>query len=179
MKQKTNEIWYEFYTEIFFFILKRVKNEDSTNDIIQNSFIKIHENLNTLKQNSKLKSWVFQIVRNEVANFYKGNKGVEEISDLETDTSLSQVNYDNLCCFDRFINELPEKYKTVVDLIYFQGKNQFETAELLGISLANVKARILRAKNMITQKLKTCCKFSTDKKGRLIGESNCSICKQI
>ena len=66
----TQEIWKNFGDEVYFFILKRVKNKSFANDIFQEVFFKIHKNIQSLKQKERLKSWVFQIARNEIANFF-------------------------------------------------------------------------------------------------------------
>ena len=74
------------------------------------------------------------------------------------------------------INELPEIYKEVIELVYIDGKKQKDAAKHLGISLENVKARIRRAKDMLKKKFKECCKYESNKKGKLIGAPNCSKC---
>lgn len=178
MKLKTADIWNEHYAEIFLFVLKRVKNTDSTNDIIQNTFLKIHSNLKTVKQVSKIKSWVFQIARNEIINFYNDNSKSKSSADLELDW-LTQSQYSSLCCFDKFVNELSEKYRAVIVLVFFDGKKLLEVAQELELSLANVKARIRRGKKMLKVNFQKCCKFNIDENDRLIGESNCIRCNQV
>lgn len=178
MELKTIDIWNEHHTEIFFFVLKRVKNTDSTNDIIQNIFLKIHNNLETVKHVCKIKPWIFQIARNEIINFYNNSSKAKNSSSLEFDW-LTQSQYSSLCCFDKFVNELSEKYRTVIILVYFDGKKLLEVAQELELSLANVKARIRRGKKMLKENFQKCCKFNIDKKGKLVGESNCVRCNQV
>jgi RNA polymerase sigma-70 factor (ECF subfamily) len=74
---------------------------------------------------------------------------------------------------------LPEIYRHVIELIYIKGLKQKEVARKLEISLENVKVRIKRAKDILKQKFSECCNYEFDKKGNLIGESNCAICKTI
>ncbi|MEM1337983.1 MAG: sigma-70 family RNA polymerase sigma factor [Bacteroidota bacterium] len=173
MKLSTSDIWEEFHSDLYFFILKRVKNSDVTNEILQNSFLKIHKNLETLKKASKVKPWVFQITRNEIANFYKESpgKGIE----LQVDA----VDTASLCCFDRFVDELPKSYQDVVIPVYFQGRKQLEVADGLGISLANVKARLRRAKALLKERFQSCCNYQINKKGLLTGEPECLNCTAI
>ncbi|MEO0331433.1 MAG: RNA polymerase subunit sigma-70, partial [Bacteroidota bacterium] len=57
-----------------------------------------------------------------------------------------------------------------------KGHKQKDVAKELEISLENTKARIRRAKGILKEKFKECCKYELDKKGKLIGEPNCSIC---
>ncbi len=178
MKLKTVDIWNEHYTEIFFFVLKRVKNTDSTHDIIQNTFLKIHNNLKTVKQTSKVKSWVFQIARNEIINFYNSSTKVKDSSNVTSDW-LTEGQYNSLCCFDKFVNELPDKYRTVIILVYFEGKKLLEVTKELELSLANVKARVRRGKEMLKENFRKCCKYNVDENGKLVGESNCVRCNQM
>lgn len=172
---ETQKIWKQFNEELYFFILKKVKNETATNDIFQNTFLKIHKNLHQLKEEEKLKAWVFQIARNEIKNYFKQES--HYIADIIRDTEAFSEKYQNICCFDKFINDLPIIYKEPVELVYIKGKKQQEAAEILDISLANVKARIRRAKNILKQNFNQCCKYEFDRNGSLIGEPDCSKCK--
>ncbi|QOW09590.1 sigma-70 family RNA polymerase sigma factor [Kaistella flava (ex Peng et al. 2021)] len=172
---ETQKIWNNFNNELYFFILKKVKNKEVSNDIFQNTFLKIHENLSQLKNDEKARAWVFQIARNEIANYF--NKESVYVENLEDNKENEVEEYQNICCFDKFINDLPEIYKQVIELVYIQGKKQNDIATELDISLENVKARIKRAKDILKKNFNECCKYEFDKNGKLIGESNCSNCK--
>lgn len=171
---ETQKIWTQFNEELYFFILKKVKNEIVTNNIFQNTFLKIHKNLHQLKEEEKLKAWVFQIARNEIANYFKQESLY--IAEINQDTEAFSDKYQNICCFDKFINDLPILYKEPIELVYIKGKKQQEVAEILNISLANVKARIRRAKDILKKNFNECCKYEFDKNGSLVGEPNCSKC---
>ena len=56
----SNEIYQKYEQEMYFFILKNVKNKNITNDIFQSSFLKIHKNIHQLKDEQKSRAWVFQ-----------------------------------------------------------------------------------------------------------------------
>lgn len=174
MKMKTAGIWERFNSEIYFFTLKKVKDTDITNEVIQNSFLKIHQSIGTIKDPEKLKAWVFQIVRNEIANYYNQRSKATLPPKVELFTSTN--NYGDLCCLDRFINSLPEQYKVVIELVYLKGHSQIEAAEIIGISLSNVKARLRRAKLILINNFNICCKFKLNAEGKLVGDSNCSRC---
>ncbi len=179
MKLKTIDIWNEFRNDIYFFILKRLKNRDDALEILQNSFVKIHNNLGQLKNLSKRKPWVFQIVRNEIINYFNRNKPVEELKGKEIDTFEDRGDFADLCCLDRFLEGLPERYRDVINLVYVVGRTQQQAADEMGISLANAKARIHRGKGMLIEKFNSCCKFKLDENGKLSGESNCIACQGI
>jgi len=172
---ETQKIWSDFNDELYFFILKSVKNKDVTNDIFQNTFLKIHKNLSKLKNEEKVKSWVFQIARNEIVNYF--NNESFYVEELTINKEIPSQKYKHICCFDKFINDLPEIYRQVIEMIYIKGQKQKDVAKELEISLENVKARIKRAKDILKKKFNECCKYEFDKNGKLIGESNCPICK--
>lgn len=174
MEIDTIGIWNKFNSEIYFFILKKTKDTDITSEILQNSFLKIHQNLENVKNPEKIKAWVFQIVRNEITNYYNFRLKTSHSQKLQIETSSEK--YGDLCCFDRFISNLPEAYQEVIQWVYIKGKTQVEVAEIMDISLANVKARVRRAKLILIQNFNKCCRFSINDEGKLVGESNCSRC---
>lgn len=172
---ETQKIWNNFNDELYFFILKKVKNKNATNDIFQNTFLKIHKNLSKLKKEEKIKTWIFQIARNEIANYF--NKESVYVEQLNENKEIPLQKYQHICCFDKFIDDLPKIYREVIELVYIEGQKQKEAAKILEISLENVKARIRRAKGILKKNFNECCKYEFDKNGNLTGESNCSICK--
>jgi RNA polymerase sigma-70 factor (ECF subfamily) len=172
---ETQKIWNKFNDELYFFILKKTKNKDRTNDIFQNTFLKIHENVSKLKKEEKARAWIFQIARNEIANHYTKEAIYVEKNSANISEPLEE--YQSVCCFDNFINDLPEIYRQVIELIYIKGLKQKDIAIQLDISLENVKVRIKRGKDILKNKFNTCCKYEFDKNGKLSGESNCAVCK--
>ncbi|MDG4950750.1 sigma-70 family RNA polymerase sigma factor [Weeksellaceae bacterium KMM 9724] len=171
---ETQNIWDNFNEELYFFILKRVKDKDITNDIFQNTFFKIHKNLSSLEKEEKARAWVFQIARNEISNHF--NKESIYVDELHSPKEALLEKYEHICCFDQFIDDLPEIYNQVIELIYIKGLKQKEVAEALDISLENVKARVSRAKEILKKKFNECCQYELDEQGRLRGEANCSQC---
>lgn len=177
------ELYDQYHEEIYFFLLKRVNNESIAKDILQNTFLKAYENFHQLKQKSKTRAWLFRIARNEMINYYNResdyvlrlpNSG-KMVSENKSDFCCSE----EFCCFDNFINELPEIYKEVIELVYKTGKKQWEAAEILKVSLPTVKARIKRAKSILTKRFKECCHYEVDEKGKLHGEPDCIRCNAL
>ncbi|MEM6700228.1 MAG: sigma-70 family RNA polymerase sigma factor [Bacteroidota bacterium] len=171
---KVNQIWDIYKDEVYFFILKQLKNKDAAEEVLQNSFLKVCLYLNSLKEQKKLRAWIFQIARNEIINYFNqsSKQSKTELPKLEEEQEID----DDICCLDRFVEQLPETYRATIELLYFQGKKQHEVAETLDISLANVKARVRRGKAMLKQNLQECCQYELNKYGDLVGESDCAHC---
>ncbi len=168
----SQEIWSKYGQEIYFFILKKVNDDQATNDIFQNTFFKIHKNLHQLNAPDKIRAWAFQICRNEITNFYK----VESIHNDVSQATPADDSLPDVCCLDKFIDNLPDNYRETIELIYRKGKKQKEVAEILGMSLANVKAVIRRSKELLKKQFLECCQYKTDKKGNLVGLPDCPTC---
>ena len=177
MDLTTEKLWQEYGTALYFFILKRTNDATVAEDVLQNTFLKIHEHLHGLKEVSKARAWTFQIARNELANHYKGSTALVAMNpsgDLEELPIM-----DDLCCFERFLEELPESYKKVVQLVYLEGKTNPQAAKELNLSLANVKARVRRAKDLLKKRFQECCHFKLNPSGKLVGTSQCIVCSEI
>ena len=169
----TAGVWNQYGTELYLFILKRTSDTEVANEVLQNTFLKVHLKLNTLKDIEKIRPWLFQIVRNEIALFFKDKakeKRLEDWSPVEDSEA-------DLCCFNRFIEKLPDLYRQPVELVYIKGKKQKEVAEQLGISLPNVKARLHRAKELLKQDFMACCKIELNENDKLISSTvDCAVC---
>lgn len=173
--KETQKIWDNYKDELYFFILKRVRDTGAAGDILQNTFLKIHKNLDRLKEQTSTRAWTYSIARNEIANFFSKESLYVEKTGISDATPID--TYEEVCCFDNFIMELPHIYREAIELVYIQGKRQQEAADILKISLANLKARLRRAKELLKQKFSECCKYELDKNGDLVGESNCAKCE--
>lgn len=157
----TKEIWKNFHEQLYAFILKRVKNVDVTNDILQDVFLKIHTNLGSLKSESKLKSWLYQITRNTIVDHFrllsleaeaKWQESVEEDDDFVYQATEK--------CLTRFLNHIPEEQKEALEQVYYRNVSQKDLAEELNVSHSAVKSRVQRAKKRLEELLRECCEKS-------------------
>ncbi|MEM8526646.1 MAG: sigma-70 family RNA polymerase sigma factor [Bacteroidota bacterium] len=170
----TNKIWNLYKEEVYFFVLKKLKNKDAADEVLQNTFLKVCLYLDSLKEQEKLRAWIFQISRNEIINYH--NQSAKQNKTESLNPEEDKTAYDEVCCLDRFVEQLPDTYRETIELLYFQGKKQQEVARILGISLANVKARTRRGKAILKENLQECCQYELNKEGDLVGESNCAHC---
>ena len=171
----TQEVYQTYGDRLYFFILKKVKDKEVANDILQNSFVKIHTNLPKLKDETKVRAWTFQIARNELANYYgKENQYVDQ-KDSSIESNEAYVK--DCCCFDRFLEQLAPSYRDVIEQVYIKGMTQEQAAIALGLSLANVKARIRKSKALLKEQFMSCCNYTLNAKGKLVGEVDCAHCQ--
>ncbi len=172
-------VWENFSTVLRNFISSRVSNHSYVDDILQDVFIKIHMNVDSLKDSTKIRSWVFQIANNTIIDFYRKQKiKTEDIDSVSMKDDFSNSPMEKLLDkspeqeiasgLRQMINTLPEKYSQALYLVELEGLSQVELANRLGISVSGAKSRVQRGRLMLRDSLMNCCHFEFDRYGTII-----------
>lgn len=166
-------IWEEFSVSLKGFIIKRVANEQDADDILQDIFIKIHNNIGSLIDDNKIHTWIYSIARNTIYDYYRRKHNSYEIIELPEDIEGGSyeelsANTEIASCLKAIIDDLPEIYKEAILLTKFQNMTQKELSEKLGISLSGAKSRVQRARKMLKEMLLDCCYLEIDRRGNII-----------
>jgi RNA polymerase sigma-70 factor, ECF subfamily len=156
---------------IYFLLYSLLKNETEAEDVAQETVIKVYQNLDKFRGESKFRTWVLSIARNEgLGRLRKIGSRREESLDAETDeqtgdytpailTSWREVPADALekkelgAILRAAIEGLPEIYRNVVLLRDIEEMDIRETAAALGVSEASVKVRLHRARALLQRSL--------------------------
>ena len=151
--------------------LRYTKNIHDAEDVFQEGFIKILNNLKNIKDESKIWSWMIRIMVNTAINFLKKKQRLGEnefIEGKERDYSVTNnfSQKDDSLLLDLIsekdlydmIEQLPDGYRIVLSLYAIEGFTHKEIAEVLGISESTSKTQYQKAKaklkKMIEEKLK-------------------------
>jgi len=176
----TNQVWETYHQDIRQYLLSRIKNEEIVDDVLQDTFIKIHTKLESLKNNEKLKPWVFTIARNTMLDYFRTNKMVDEFQDNNFQIEEEPKRHDEKDCLYGIIKHLPKKYRDPLFLADIKGKKQAEVADQLKLPIPTAKSRIQRARKLIAKGYMECCDFKMNQKGHLVGEvkdkEDCKVC---
>ena len=140
-------------------------------DMLQETFIKAFQNIGNLKDKNKFSSWIFQIASNnclmgkrkdsrqktisidESFVINDGKSFYYEIADPHADPLKEYERKELKDILDKALAELPEIYRDVFILKDVEGFKAHEIADILNISLPNVKARVLRARLKLQERL--------------------------
>ena len=133
---ETTIIWNEFSESLKRFIISKVKNNDVANDLLQEVFIKIHLNIDSLQKQKSLKSWIFTITSNVINDYFKKIQKTNSTY-LNQIQSNEEINEEHSAkdCIAPLIKNLPSTYKAAVYLSEIKGIKQAEIAKQLNISL--------------------------------------------
>ena len=134
-------------------------------DILQDSFIKIFQNIDFYNPDFSFEGWIKKIVQNTSINNYRKNIKFNSHISIENDDGILENN-EFADVFEQFntnellklINELPEGYRLAINMFCIDGYSHQEIAEMLGISIGTSKSQVHKAKqflkNIIATELK-------------------------
>ena len=125
-----------------------VLNHDDTDDVLQNTFIKVFKNLKNFKGDSKLFSWIYRIATNEALTFLnqkakKNGITSEALQNKAIDNLQADVYFDGdeiQIKLQKAIAILPEKQQLVFKMKYFEELKYEEISEIIGTSVGALKA---------------------------------------
>jgi RNA polymerase sigma-70 factor, ECF subfamily len=166
-----DHLWKEYHSALLGFIRSRVNDADMAEDILQEVFLKIHSKLDSLKNSSKLKSWIYQITRNAIIDYYRTQRPYVELPETlpspeKDDTEEVRQRLES--CILPLIENLPDDYREAVKLSEIEGMTQKDVAERTGLSLSGAKSRVQRGRAMVKGMLEDCCRFEIDHRGTVV-----------
>ena len=138
----------EYQRTLYNHIRSIVLNHADTDDILQNTFLKIFQNLKNFKGESKLFSWMYRIATNEALNFLKQKSKMSGVaSEIIQNKVLDNLEADIFFDGDEIqlklqkaIALLPEKQQLVFKMKYFEELKYEQISEILGTSVGGLKA---------------------------------------
>lgn len=147
---------------LYWHIRKIVLSHDDTDDVLQNTFIKVFKNIHSFNEKSKLFSWMYRIATNESITFLnkKAKKQHVDISELQhslADNLESDQYYtgDQIqILLQKAIVTLPQKQQLVFNMKYFEEIKYTEMSEILETSEGALKASYFHAVKKIEKYLK-------------------------
>lgn len=174
----TQDIWKAFNQELLGFIKARVNNTENAEDILQEVFIKIHSNINSVNDDNKITSWVYQITRNAIIDFYRKKKVEYPVDEFDQSLpeEINETSADFSKCLKPFILQLPEKDKDILLKTTFEHVSQKEYATNNNLPYSTTKSRVQRARKALNNMFVQCCGVASDKYGNIISsdKEDCS-----
>ncbi len=171
------DIYDQYYVRVRKVILGLVRDEWVADDLTQETFARVQVHLSDLRDPAKLSSWVFRIAYNLCQDHFREagkfvmTEGVEgEETDCAVDESVQKAfeQHQMSECVQVEIDRIPESLRTVLLMSDRMEFSQREIAEILGITVENVKVRLHRARKKLKELLEHKCTFETDERSVLV-----------
>lgn len=177
--ENIGKLWELFRDGLRSFILSKVKNEADADDILQEVFIRVHENLANLSDRSKIKPWLYQITRNLVIDHFR-RKTIdirEYVKQVPARTLPGRFMDEAVSDMISMMDNLPPEYCQALCMTEIDGLSQKEYALIANLSYSGAKSRVQRARVMLKEMLLDCCHYQFDKYGTVFNiEPACCHC---
>lgn len=173
MKDKYQQIWVDYNDTLLKYIKHRVGDQFDAEDILQDVYVRIYKNIDSLKYLEKLESWIYNIAKNAIIDYYRKKKDTPmEMSYFESkytkDDSNNNMNDEISRCIGTMINELPLSQKEAIRQHDIKGKKHKEISKESNISVSSSKMRVHRGKAKLKEILLECCDFEVDTFGNIV-----------
>ena len=167
----TEVVWHLFSANVKNFLRQRVSDEQTADELLQETFLRIHTGLEHVEQHQRIAAWVFQIARNLVVDHYRtkarDNARAEGDSPAETDAA-ENLNLQVAEAVAAMIRRLPADYRQAIELYELEGLSQPEIAKRIGLSHSGAKSRVQRGRLLLKEMLRECCSLEQDCYGNII-----------
>ena len=155
-----SQLYQMYIGELSSVCYRYIPNADDAKDVLQNSFVKIFTSISTLEYRGEesFKGWMIRIVANEALTFLRNRKKLlfveqnETLDEIENDDlDTERISPDEL---HRLISELPDGYRTVLNLHVFENYSHRQIAELLSIRESTSASQLYYAKQWLARRIK-------------------------
>ena len=152
----------KYYPRVYASIFSFIKSKEDSEDLSQQTFIKVWQQLDSFRGDSAFFTWVYRIAINLAKNFvtssgFKKQKINTSIEDTEIDISSfndiesTVIHDESLEEINDFIDTLPESLKTAFVLREVEGKSYEDIAIITQTPIGTVRSRIFRARESIVE----------------------------
>jgi RNA polymerase sigma-70 factor, ECF subfamily len=148
------EIHQQYSSKIFRLCMGYVNNHDHAQDLVQETFISIWQNLHSFRQESSIGTWIFRIASNQCLRAVKRESKMAK-TELNVDIREEKENGDEekTQFLYKCISELKETERIIISLV-LEDLPQAEIASITGMTEGNVRVKIHRIKELLTTKFK-------------------------
>jgi len=160
------------------FALSLCNNKFDADDLVSETILKAYENFGRVKDESKIKQWLFRILNNQFISNYRSRKKFVEVE--SEDNEYKNDNIESFSLFEAIaksdyveegnpekqfiseltqhqitnaITELPEEFRAALILCDMEDFSYAEISEILKVPIGTVRSRISRARKILQKKL--------------------------
>ncbi len=151
-----------YQERLYWHIRKILLSHDDTDDVLQNTFIKVWKGIENFREESSLYTWLYRIATNEAITFLNSKKRrmflpINEVSEylMENLTSDPYFEGDELQKkLHQAVIQLPEKQRIVFNMKYFDDMKYEEMSKILDTSVGALKASYHHAAKKVEEYIK-------------------------
>jgi RNA polymerase sigma-70 factor (ECF subfamily) len=168
--------WREVEARLRPYVARRVASPPDIDDVLQETFVRIHRGLATLEDGERFGPWVYRVAASAIADHLRGrarhplapstpgHEDTEPCSDQPSEGLEAELAE----CVALFVARLPSPYREAITLTELEGVAQKDAAEMLGVSVSAMKSRVQRGRERIRRMFEDCCEMTVDCRGHVV-----------
>lgn len=159
-----NLLFEQLYQSVYYTAYRICKSDDDAKEIAQQTFIQVHRSIHQLKDPETFDVWLHRIIVNKCYNLFAKQRDV--VIDPDTSALNNEAEYreylmpqeanrrqSDIDVLNSLIDELPEKYRILLILTYYQELSMEEVAEIVDMPVGTVKSRLFAARSLLKKKI--------------------------
>jgi RNA polymerase sigma-70 factor (ECF subfamily) len=167
------KVWDTYRKPLEAYIRRRMREKREAEDVLQDVFLKIYTGLDGLRDEQRLRAWIFRIARHAVIDHYRKESRLAPLTgklaeSAATDEADANLNRELAACLRTLMGELPGKYREAVEWSDLEGLSQKELGDRLGMSASGARSRVQRGRRKLKELLAACCDVELDAFGNVL-----------
>ena len=153
MRQSVQELAASYQGSLFAAAFNVCRNAQDAEDVVQDTFVQYYTSKKEFESEQHIRAWLMRVAVNKAKNinrtFWRRNKiSIEDYMEtLVFETPAAETLFET-------VMQLPDKYRIVIHLYYYEEYAVREIAQILKLSESNVKIRLSRGRAMLKETLK-------------------------
>lgn len=180
--------WKDLDAKLRPFIMRRVRSPADAEDVLQETLVRLHRGIGTLRDDERFGAWVYKVAARAVADHRRASSHVyisnsESVSRdagvakddggaepgvAETERERQDLERQLASHVGTLVALLPSPYREALTLTELQGLTQREAADMLGVSLSGMKSRVQRGRVLLREAFDACCRVDLDVRGGVL-----------
>jgi RNA polymerase sigma-70 factor (ECF subfamily) len=169
-------LWTDLHERLHGFVGRRIGDPHAADDVAQEVLLRLHRSMGELRAEDRLDAFAYRIARNAIIDHYRSHASGRETpaqpddlvthidagEDSDQDPDEDGARQELARCLAPLIRQLPEPYREALTLTDLGKLSQVEAAQVVGLSIPGMKARVQRARAQIHESLTGCCDVALD-----------------
>ena len=152
MRLSAEDAYGRFADHVFSAAFSICRSKADSDDVVQDTFIKYHFGDTEYDSEEHIKAWLLRTAVNKAKDITKSFRWKNVVTWEDYMDELQFEEPEDSRLFEA-VMQLPEKYRIVIHLFYYEDYSVEEIAKVLGLSVSNVKTRLSRARNMLKKEI--------------------------
>lgn len=145
-----------YHKRLLYYILRMIRDHDRAEDILQNVWVDVYQQLRMLRSTKAFSAWLFRIARNHTCRDIRRSqssvmtKSLEEITEEIPVAEERSLSEDEVATIHRCMDRLSPEHREVLILRFMEELSYQQIAEIVGCSIGTVRSRIYYAKQTLS-----------------------------